>query len=69
MTRGRPKKNKPKTEHPDIERVYSPPTEFDYKETARLFRDFGITSIAPPKFETRNALYHWRSQKILAALA
>lgn len=52
-----------------MEKAFSPPTSSDYKETARLFRDFGLALATPPEFKTKNSLYHWRTRKILTALA
>ena len=44
----------------------SPPTKFDYGKTMSLFHDFGmnIREITIPKFETKNQLYNWRTNRI-----
>lgn len=49
--------------------AYLPPSSYDYKETMLLLRDFGISSVTPPVFQTKNSLFHWRSRTIQAALA
>ena len=44
----------------------SPQTKLDYGKTMSLFHDFGmnIREIKIPKFETKNQLYNWRTNRI-----
>lgn len=40
------------------------PTVKDYRETGRILRDFGLSKIAIPEFETREQLVRWRKTTI-----
>ena len=39
------------------------PTEFDVRQTKKLFKDFGISEYIP-EFNTKSELYNWRDRVI-----
>ena len=54
--------------HMDEATISAAPTSFDYQETEKLFKEFGIYHVDVPKFASRAQLFRWRTSTINARL-